>query len=316
MPETNSLWETLEAKPKTLVSSNDLYKILSERSKLENQRPHGIEYAEMEQVVEKTMLHRVEEVEIKPNLLNITYYVLKNPQTNQYFRLDEKEKFLWKNMDGEHTIRDLALEYFNQYGAFAYEKIVELVYDLKKKTFLHEEYVDIYQNLSLWAKSKYLIYKLWNVLKKFFYWDFPIKKIDPFFSFLYNNFFKILFLKFSRYILFFTAVIGLGAFVIVSENSPYALLHYNDSVVLGVLLLFVLNLISLLFHELAHGLTTKYFGRSVQRAGFFDLFRLAVILCRYHGHVDGRKEKAHYGFAGWALCGCDYCRDGEHYFVF
>ena len=35
------------------------------------------------------------------------YYVLKNPQTRTYYRLSDRDQFLWQLMDGSRSMKDL-----------------------------------------------------------------------------------------------------------------------------------------------------------------------------------------------------------------
>ena len=40
------------------------------------------------------------------------YYILRNTEANTYLRIDALDHFLWQHLDGEHSIRDLAVAYF------------------------------------------------------------------------------------------------------------------------------------------------------------------------------------------------------------
>ncbi len=260
------MWETLEKRAsKKSATGFDLFATLHERAKLENDRPNAIDFARMRKVVEKGVFSQTAKVEVRRNLLNTTYWVIHNPKTNEYFRLDEKEKFLWEKMDGDHTIRDLALEYFNQYGAFAYDKIVELVFDLKKNTFLEEEYVHIYDELSPQDKLR-----RWG--QKLVHLEYPLKRVDQGFEWLHKHVFWIVFNRVAALGLLVVSVVGLAAFGVVSGRGGVSVLHHEDSLALGVVILFLLNFGSLLLHEIAHGVATKHFRRKVHKAGFLIYF--------------------------------------------
>lgn len=261
---TDSFWHTLDEKgDHPALSSGPLYSLLSERSKFELTRPQRIHHVEMDEVVERTPMVKAHGVTSKRNILNTTYIVLNNPQTNEYFRLDEKEKFLWDHMDGDHTIKDLAIAYFQKFGSFAYDKIVELVYDLQKKTFLTDPYEQIYETLTFAAQSRRLFYKLWNGIKRITYWEFPLPHTESFFAQLYRSGGRALFLPVLRVSLALVALGGFGVFL---------WMHPAPST--NIVLFLTLNFLSLIIHELAHGLTTVHFGRKVHKAGFLLYFGL------------------------------------------
>ena len=266
------MWDQLSKRAKKTSTGFNLFATLHERAKLENERPNAIDFAKMSRVVEDGVFAKTPRIEVKRNLLNVTYYVLHNPRTNEYFRLDKRERFLWEKMDGDHTIRDLALEYFNHYGAFAYDKIVELVFDLKKQTFLEEEYVHIFQDLSYLAKSKRWLGQLIGQAKKFLYWEFPLKNVDGLFGILYSRLFKIFFVKPVVWVLGVISLGGIFAFGWVGQRTNFSILHHDNSLALGIVLLFLLNLMSLFLHEMAHGVATKHFGRKVHKAGLLVYF--------------------------------------------
>ena len=273
MNAPSSLWTTLDKKAQVdKKSSFNVYTTLSTRSKLENERPHRIQNAQVEKLTEKTLLVKPAHIEEKRSFINATYYVLKNPNTNEYFRVDEKERFLWNHMDGTHTIRDLALEYFNQYGAFAYDKIIELVLDLKKQTFLKEQHVDIYSNISLWKKSTIFFPRFLSIFKQFFYWDFPIYTVDAFFSLLYTRIFHIFFGSIAQRVLIALGIVGFIFFLMASRISNHIILQHNDSFAIAFVILYLSNILSLFFHELAHGVATKHYDRHVHKAGFLLYF--------------------------------------------
>ncbi len=248
-----------------------MFKLLKERSKLENTRPDTIDFADMKRVIEHEVVRRTPQTAVKRNILNVSYFIVTNPKTNQYFRLDEKEKFLWDHMDGSHTIRDLALAYYNEYGAFAYDKIIELVYDLRKKTFLTAEHVDIYQELSLWAQSQQLLHQIITGLRGMLSWEYAVPHIDRFFAILYHRVFRYVFFKPLLIILGLATIAGFGAFVAESFDTRYTIIS-THSVISDVVLLFVLTSIALLLHEIAHGVATKHFGRKVHKGGFLLYF--------------------------------------------
>src|SRR3712207_2120884 len=54
------------------------------------------------------------------------YYVLRSP-TPRYVRLDAVDYQLWLRMDGRKTVREIALEYFQERGGFVAERLGRLI---------------------------------------------------------------------------------------------------------------------------------------------------------------------------------------------
>ena len=91
------LWTTLEqAVEQEREPTSDLWETLRERLDLSKSKPRRIAHVEV--------AHRTARGE--------EYYVLKHLEGDTYLRLDARDYFLWELMDGQHSIRDLAVAYF------------------------------------------------------------------------------------------------------------------------------------------------------------------------------------------------------------
>jgi hypothetical protein len=65
-----------------------------------------------------------------------TVTTLKDPQRAAYFRLTPEGWFLWQRFDGQHTLRDLAMAYMDEFGAFAPQAVTDLVARLATTGFV------------------------------------------------------------------------------------------------------------------------------------------------------------------------------------
>jgi len=68
--------------------------------------------------------------------------VLKDTQTKRYLKLSEPAAFLWEHMDGERTVRDLALAYFARYKAFGLDAVMTTMLQLHAAGFVHIQRFD------------------------------------------------------------------------------------------------------------------------------------------------------------------------------
>src|SRR5919107_546284 len=60
---------------------------------------------------------------------------LKDPQRGPYYRLSPRGFFLWQRLDGNHTIRDLTLEYVLEFGSFAPQAVSDTIGGLAEAGF-------------------------------------------------------------------------------------------------------------------------------------------------------------------------------------
>jgi len=95
------------------------------------------------------------------------YYILKNPDTKTYYRLSERDHFLWQLMDGTQTVKDLVVAYFLQYGSFAFARIATLVEGLKANLFLKERPVYVYQQVRGQLQRRKPAYRLAQIQQLF-----------------------------------------------------------------------------------------------------------------------------------------------------
>lgn len=202
------------------------------------------------------------------------YIVIKNPETKTYFRLGQRDYFLWQRMDGDQTVRDLVVAYFMQFGAFAFARVAVLVASLKASQFLADRPVNVYQQARSQLERRqpgYLISQLWHA---FLQKQFAIDGLDGVVGALYRRGGWLLFIWPLQMFFLLVSIAGMIAFVPLFTAGAYGLFNAGGSLAAGVALLLLANLISIFLHELSHALTVKHYGREVRRAGFMLYFGL------------------------------------------
>ncbi len=197
-------------------------------------------------------------------------YVLKNAHSGTYLRLNEREFYLWRLMDGSRSVKDLMVVYFQRYQALAFGLITGLVQALREGHFLVQPPVNIYQQATAVVEAR--SHTRWSdrLVQGFFHREFVVRGLDGPLTLLYRAGLRLLFTPPLLITLALLGLSGLMAFFLALEGgaNTYALLKFGDSYVLGFLALYLANLVAIFLHELAHGLTTKRFGREVPRGGF------------------------------------------------
>jgi len=195
------------------------------------------------------------------------YYVLKSLEANTYLRIDDRDFFLWELMDGEHSVRDLAVAYFVRFGAFPFDRLVHLVTQLKSNRLLEGRPAYIFGTLAEHFAAKGLVYHLERFSETFTQKEFSLKNTDRFFDTLYRWGGWLFFTGPAKILYGILTVVGLVFLLRELLAGTYPLLRTAGSYGLGLIVLMLANYVMFFFHECGHALTCKSYARQVPRAG-------------------------------------------------
>jgi len=247
------LWTALEqAVEQEREPALDLWETLGERLDLSQRKPRRIAHVE---VAHRTV--RGEE-----------YYVLKHLEGDTYLRLDARDYFLWELMDGQHSIRDLAVAYFARYGAFPFERLIRFVERLKENGFLEEKPVHVFGAIVGHLAARSWIYRLKRFSETFAQKEFSLKNVDRFFGVLYRWGGWIFFTRPAAVLYGILFLAGLTLFGRELATGTYSLTKTGESYGLGLLTLAGLIYLMIVSHEFGHALAVKHYRRKVHQAGF------------------------------------------------
>ena len=185
------------------------------------------------------------------------YVVIHNPAALTYARLDPREFELLSLMDGDHSVKELVIAYYQQNGALALARVAGLVELLRQQRFLIGT-TDVYRALTrrlgghdrLRTRAELTTGGL----------DGPLGDAYRVWGHLF----------FNRAWLIVGLALGLvGPLLVVFElvRGRYALYEVGGSSAMSIVLLVLLALAALALHELGHGLAVKHAGRRVHHAG-------------------------------------------------
>jgi putative peptide zinc metalloprotease protein len=198
------------------------------------------------------------------------YFVLKSLHDPVYIRLAERDVFLWKLMDGQHTLRDILIAYLQTYQALGADRLIDLLDELVEKGFLQNAIPKHKPapNGSL-ARGLAIVRK---VLGAFIQTQFPVHGVDGMITRLYTHFAWLLYTLTGQIALGAIAIAGLAAFIIILMRGDQSLFEVQGSIALGLVALALANTVSVFLHEMGHALTVKSFNRQVRRVGFMIYF--------------------------------------------
>jgi putative peptide zinc metalloprotease protein len=226
------------------------------------------------------------------------YYVLRAPDGGSYLKLTEEDYFLWTQMNGQRTVKDLVVAYFSRFGAFAFGRVGQLVRALRQGGFLTDRPVGVMAHAQAELDGRELASRGERLVSAFLDHEIVIHGVDDFLGRLYRYTFW-LFAPLTQILLLLVVVAGLVFFVDTLVGGEVPLLTVGDSYWLGLIALLVIHAVIIVIHELAHGLTTKHFGRQVRRGGFLIYYGYpAFFVDTMDMWLEGRRARIAVSWAG------------------
>jgi len=188
-------------------------------------------------------------------------WVLRNTRNGQYLQLDERDRFIWEQIDGEATVRDLLFAYAQEYGELALARIERALRAFDGIGLLRgvsDSASD--DNVSLLRRAGR---RTLTALTKL---EVSFASIDSLFERLYQAAGWRLFTR-TAVLVMWVAIIG-GGVEFWRARRHHQLFNIGGAGVWGAVVLGVIYLFALTLHESAHALAVKSYGRRVTRGGF------------------------------------------------
>ena len=196
------------------------------------------------------------------------YYVLKQPVQRTYLRLSPQDYALWWQMDGRRSLKDLLFYSLRRYKNLPIGRLNGLVTDLRQGYFLQDRPTQVYEQINQELKKRQPENRGRALINAFFHSEWSTDGLDPVFTRLYQAT-SWLFHPIMQTFLWLWIVLGFGLYArLFTQETPTYALTGGAGLGLGVLSLFMANLVVIFIHELAHGLMTKHLGRECDRGGF------------------------------------------------
>ncbi len=195
-------------------------------------------------------------------------YVMLAERGRTYLHLSEEDDYLASQMDGTRRVCDLVVDYFHRFGRFGFERIGELVADLRQAAFLRDPPRDIFADLKARLHPTPAPTKPGLTEGSLLMLRFPLRGIDGAVTRLHDRIGWIFFKRPVLYLTVAVTLLGLAAFVneLRRGRDPFAPIGHSH--IGGLAVLVVAFYAAIFVHESAHALTCKHFGRRVDKGGF------------------------------------------------
>lgn len=184
--------------------------------------------------------------------------ILKDPQQWNYYQLTLREWFIWKLLDGRHSLHDIALIFNEKYKIFNPGMIATFIMDLDASGFIEKiapQWGSEQAKLPLWLKSI-----MW--IRQIFEASFSFGEADKWVTKTYNAGIYLIYTYTAQILL---AIIGIAGFIVFLSQFNHHVEVFRITHHAGWLLFLAIfaTMVGTLIHELAHAYTAKSFGRGV-----------------------------------------------------
>lgn len=188
--------------------------------------------------------------------------ILKNPDNGNYFKLSQEGTFIWKQLDGKHTLQEITLNLADEYNVFAPNIVAALISKLTKAGFVQNLQIENKKPLTqepLWVRSVLKLQKILEFRKAF-------GDADPWMTYFYQKYIRYFFTKPAQWIISFVACIGFLSFCF---HTSHVLNFFgtNHASLWLILMLVPLSTIEVFLHEFGHAFAVKAVGREVHYVG-------------------------------------------------
>ena len=215
---------------------------------------------------------RIEKIDYKEMLTpdGGKQWMMKNTDIATFVKLDEQEWFLWEQMNGSKTVRELLTAFSQKYDQVSPSKLSFLLEKLYGNGFLTTKKVTVFTDLLQKINDRALKSKIFRLFSR----RIEFKNLDPLFARLYKWLFCVFYTFPSLIFLSLVTLVGAGYFVWISLKERIDFLKFADSYTFGLIAFLFLLAILVFFHELGHAFTVKHYKREVRKGGF--------ILCLFY----------------------------------
>ena len=201
------------------------------------------------------------------------YTALKNPRGDRgaglYMRLEPEDVALFELMDGQRAIQDILVEHLQRTGVFALDRLARLSAALSANGFFGEERPRVYERLRLRRAMRDPLTRMMMLIRRLIIWDIARwPNADGFVRTVYRAGGRLAFTKVGATVIIALCLAGIVAWITEIRAGRHALVTIDNSVVLGLIALLVLQVLSVSVHEAGHALAITHFGRRVRRLGF------------------------------------------------
>jgi putative peptide zinc metalloprotease protein len=204
-----------------------------------------------------------------PDDRGVEQWVLRNTRTMRYLQLDDRDVFIWEQLDGENTMRDILFAYAQKYGELALPRIEKTL-----RSFAQLELIRGVFDRPGATKPPLMKRIRRTIFKYLLHFEVSVSGLDGLMGWIYRAFGWRFFTRTAVALLW--TVIGAGLVAMLMVSGEQKLFNIKGMGVTGVLVFGAVFFVALVIHEAAHALAVKSYGRTVTRGGFMLVFGMPL----------------------------------------
>ena len=229
---------------------------------LANDKAAARELAQLFRLRERPVRDPAVQVSERYNAEGEAITTLKHPHHLTYYRLSERGRFIWDQLDGRHDLRAITLAVFTRFRQFVPHAVADIVAGLARTRMIAARALkpDLDRQIGQASAAERVLAKTRRLLER----QLSIRNIDERITRAYDGGVRLIFSWPAQVVLAAIAVSGLVAFVLGAPAAHRALAGHHAQLSLVVIPAFF---VAIFLHEAGHAFTVKAFGRQVNRAG-------------------------------------------------
>jgi len=195
-------------------------------------------------------------------------YILKNTTTDRFLLLSEPEKFLWEQMDGHHSLQDIATAYVLRYGQFDFDIIPALMAKLQRAQLLTLTPTSRLRRALARNRRRRLVKALEHAVMGLERVNVSSRSVHGIFSWLYRWGGFLLFTRAALAGCVALAVLGAIAGASLWDRADVVVSGFAVSPVAGFVSVKLLFFLTVGLHQAVHALALVHYRRRVREFGF------------------------------------------------
>ncbi len=217
---------------------------------------------------QRVAIDQYELAEVSSRVAHRPNYILKNRTTDRFLILSEPERFLWEQMDGQTSLREIATAYVLEYGEFDFDIIPNLIRKLQRAQLLTMTPTSRLRRV-LARNRKHRVAKAiegsLTVLERI---KVASRRVHPLFARLYRFGGFAVFTPAAALLAAALAIVGLASGAQLTQHAGTVTAGFGGHAVLALVSVKLLFFFTLAAHQVVHGLALVRYGRRVREFGF------------------------------------------------
>jgi putative peptide zinc metalloprotease protein len=195
-------------------------------------------------------------------------FILKNRRTDRFLMLSEEERFLWDRMDGRASVQEIATAYLLTYGQFDFQLIPGLIRKLQRAQLLTLTPGSRLRQALAQRRERWFLHAAEAALTALERITISSRRVQSLFDRMYRWGGFLLFTWAAAVVCVLLGIVGVVVGWRLWFEWEVIARGLGNHPVLALISVKLLFLVTLMLHQVVHGLALIHYGRRVHEFGF------------------------------------------------